>query len=158
MTKSTLHPDSFSPSTEEPLRELVAHLRQNRTMLGEEWASRVTGAKLLTARAPSFSLSFRGRSKMAIQVVVADDHQLVRQGLKVLLEREGFKVLGEASNGQEALHLAETLHPQVAVLDLAMPVLNGIDAAREIHRVSPRTKTVLLTMHTDRQYILMGLP
>ena len=94
---------------------------------------------------------------MPIQILVADDHQLVRQGLKVLLEREGFKVVGEAANGQEALHLAETLHPEVAVLDLAMPLLNGIDAAREIQRLSPKTKTILLTMHTDRHYILEGL-
>ena len=94
---------------------------------------------------------------MPIQVLIADDHQLVRQGLKVLLEREGFKVVGEAANGQEALKLAETLHPEVAVLDLAMPLLNGIDAAREIQRISPKTKTILLTMHTDHRYILEGL-
>ena len=94
---------------------------------------------------------------MPINVLVADDHQLVRQGLKALLEREGFKVVGEAANGQEALQLAETLHPDVAVLDLAMPLLNGIDAAREIQRVSPQTKTILLTMHADPRYILEGL-
>jgi len=94
---------------------------------------------------------------MPIQVLVADDHQLVRQGLKALLEREGFKVVGEAANGQEALQLVGSLHPEVAILDLAMPLLNGIDAAREIQRVSPRTKTILLTMHTDRRYILEGL-
>jgi two-component system, NarL family, response regulator NreC len=94
---------------------------------------------------------------MPIQVIVADDHQLVRQGLRALLEREGFGVVGEASNGKEAMELAEKLHPDVVVMDLAMPVLNGIDAAREIQRVSPKSKTILLTMHTDRQYILEGL-
>jgi DNA-binding NarL/FixJ family response regulator len=94
---------------------------------------------------------------MAINVLVADDHQLVRQGLKALLEREGFKVVGEASNGQEALKLAETLHPEVAVLDLAMPMLNGIDAAREIQRVSCKTKTIILSMHTESRYILESL-
>jgi DNA-binding NarL/FixJ family response regulator len=94
---------------------------------------------------------------MPIQVLVADDHQLVRQSLKVLLEREGFGVVGEASNGQEAMQMAEKLHPDVVVMDLAMPVLNGIDATREIQRVSPKSKTILLTMHTDRQYILEGL-
>ena len=77
---------------------------------------------------------------MPIQVIVADDHQLVRQGLRALLEREGFGVVGEAANGQEALQLAEKLHPDVVVMDLAMPVLNGIDAAREIQRVSPEAK------------------
>jgi two-component system response regulator NreC len=94
---------------------------------------------------------------MPINVLVADDHQLVRQGLRALLEREGFKVVGEAANGQDALQLAGTLHPEVAVLDLAMPLLNGIDTAREIQRISPKTKTILLTMHTDRRYILEAL-
>jgi DNA-binding NarL/FixJ family response regulator len=94
---------------------------------------------------------------MNINVLVADDHQLVRQGLKALLEREGFKVVGEASNGQEALKLAETLHPEVAVLDLAMPILNGIDTAKEIQRVSSKTKTIVLSMHTESRYILESL-
>ena len=94
---------------------------------------------------------------MPITVLLADDHQLVRQGLKVLLEREGFKVVGEAANGQEALQLAEALTLDVAVLDLAMPLLNGIEAAHEIQRISSKTKTILLTMHTDSRYILEGL-
>jgi two-component system, NarL family, response regulator NreC len=94
---------------------------------------------------------------MPITVLVADDHQLVRQGLKALLERDGFKVVGEAANGQEAVQLVETLAPDVAVLDLAMPVLNGTDAAREIQRTSPKTKTIFLTMHTESQYILESL-
>lgn len=75
---------------------------------------------------------------MPINVLLADDHQLVRQGLKALLERHGFKVIGEAANGQEAVKLAESLHPEVAVLDLAMPILNGIDTAREIQRYLPK--------------------
>ena len=66
-------------------------------------------------------------------------------------------MLGEAANGQEAVQIAEELHPNVAVLDLAMPILNGIDATREILRASPKTKSILLTMHTDRRYILEGL-
>jgi DNA-binding NarL/FixJ family response regulator len=94
---------------------------------------------------------------MSTQVLVADDHQMVRQGLVALLEREGFKVVGEAADGQRALQMAEKLHPDVAVLDLAMPLLNGLDAAKEIQRVSPKTKTILLTMHTERHYILEGL-
>jgi DNA-binding NarL/FixJ family response regulator len=94
---------------------------------------------------------------MPIQVIVADDHQLERQSLRALLEGEGFGVVGEAANGQEAVQLAEELHPDVVVMDLAMPVLNGIDATREIQRVSPKTKTILLTMHTEHQYILEGL-
>jgi len=83
-----------------------------------------------------------------IQVLLADDHLIVRQGLKALLEREGFKVVGEAADGHEAVRLAQALRPDVAVLDLAMPLLNGLEAAREILRISPRTRTILLTMHT----------
>lgn len=94
---------------------------------------------------------------MPISVLVADDHQLVRQGIKALLEREGFKVVGEASNGQEALKIAEEVHPEVAVLDLSMPILNGIDTAREIQRVSSKTKSIILSMHTESHYILEGL-
>ncbi len=94
---------------------------------------------------------------MPIQVMLADDHQLVRQGLRAILEREGFKVVGEAANGQEAVKLASKHHPDVAVLDIAMPLLNGLDAAREIQVVSPNTKTILLTMHTEDHYILEGL-
>jgi len=94
---------------------------------------------------------------MPTQILVADDHQIVRQGLKALLEREGFKVVGEAADGQQALQMTEKLHPEVAILDLAMPILNGLDAAREIQRISPKTKTILLTMHTEHHYILEGL-
>ena len=94
---------------------------------------------------------------MPIKVLIADDHQLVRQGLRALLEREGFNVTGEASNGQEALKLAETLHPEVAVLDFAMPLLNGIETVREIQRISSKIKCIILTMHTDCRYILEAL-
>ncbi len=94
---------------------------------------------------------------MTISVLVADDHQLVRQGLIALLQQEGFNVVGEAGNGQEALKLAATLCPDVAVLDLAMPVLNGIDTAREIQRLSTKTKSIILSMHTESRYILESL-
>jgi two-component system response regulator NreC len=94
---------------------------------------------------------------MPIQVILADDHQIVRQGLKVLLEGQGFEVVGEASDGQQAVRLAEQLHPDVAVLDLAMPLLNGLEAAREIQRVSVKTKPIILTMHAENHYILEGL-
>lgn len=94
---------------------------------------------------------------MPLHIVIADDHTIVRQGLRALLEREQFEVVGEAGDGQEAVRLVEKLHPAVAVLDVAMPVLNGIDAAREISRLSPRTKTILLTMLTEDQYVLESL-
>ena len=89
--------------------------------------------------------------------MLADDHQIIRQSLKVLLEREGLKIVGEASNGQEAVKIAESLHPDVAVLDVSMSVLNGIDAAKEIQKVSPQTKTVFLTIHDEDPYLLDAL-
>ncbi len=94
---------------------------------------------------------------MAVRVILADDHEMVRQGLRVLLEREGFEVVAEASDGREAMKLCENHTPEVAILDLAMPLLNGVDAAREIIKTNPRTKVVLLTMHTEDHLILESL-
>lgn len=94
---------------------------------------------------------------MSIRVMVADDHPVVRQGLKFMLAREGFAVVAEAADGREALRQSEGTRPEVVVLDLAMPGLNGIDTAREIMRVSPGTKTIILTQHTEEPYILEAL-
>ena len=94
---------------------------------------------------------------MPLQILLADDHQMVREGLKMLLERAGFKVAGEASDGQEAVRRVRDLVPDVAVLDLAMPLLNGLDAAREIVRASPRTRPIILTMHTEDSYVMAAL-
>jgi len=94
---------------------------------------------------------------MAIRVMVADDHPVVRQGLKFLLAREGFSVVAEAVDGRDALRQAEPARPEVAVLDLAMPHLNGLDAAREIMKISPGTRTIILTQHTEEPYILEAL-
>jgi len=77
--------------------------------------------------------------------------------LKSLLEREGLQIIGEAADGQEAIRRARDLSPDVAVLDLAMPLLNGLDAAREIVRASPRTRPILLTMHTEDPYVMEAL-
>ncbi len=94
---------------------------------------------------------------MTTRILLADDHEIVRQGLRLLLQREGFEVIGEAANGQDAIRLAEENCPDVAVLDYGMPLLNGIGAAREIMEACPRTKTILLTMHTDDHYVLEAL-
>jgi DNA-binding NarL/FixJ family response regulator len=94
---------------------------------------------------------------MPIRILLADDHVIVRQGLRYILEEEGFQVVGEASNGQEAIRLAEKLCPEVAVLDVGMPLLNGIDATKEIVKVSPRTKAILLTMHSENHFVLNSL-
>ncbi len=92
-----------------------------------------------------------------MRVLLADDHQIVRQGLRGLLEKAGHVVVGEAADGHEALKLARTLTPDIAVLDLSMPLLNGLDTAREMRRLSPEIKTILLTMYTDRSYVLQAL-
>jgi len=94
---------------------------------------------------------------MNTRVLVADDHPVVRQGLKSLLTREGFSVVGEAADGREALRQVEALHPEVALLDLGMPGLNGLDAAREIMQSSTGTKVVILTQHNEEPYILEAL-
>jgi two-component system response regulator NreC len=94
---------------------------------------------------------------MAIRVVLADDHVLVRQGLKTLLEREGFQIVAEASDGQEALHCVQTLKPDIVVMDITMPILNGIDAARQIFFSLPKAKTILLTQHDEGQYLSEAL-
>ncbi len=94
---------------------------------------------------------------MSLHILLADDHLIVRQGLKVLLEREGFNVVGEASDGREAVRLAQELSPDIALLDLTMPLLNGIDAGRAMLQASPKTKIVLLTMHTEDHYVLEAL-
>jgi DNA-binding NarL/FixJ family response regulator len=94
---------------------------------------------------------------MSCRVLLADDHQIVRQGLRGILMAAGHEVIGEASDGREALKLARTLNPDIAVLDLSMPLLNGLDAAREIRRLAPDIKIILLTMYTDKGYVLQAL-
>jgi DNA-binding NarL/FixJ family response regulator len=92
-----------------------------------------------------------------IRIVLADDHVLVRQGLKSLLEREQFQVVAEASDGQEAVRASESLHPDIVVIDISMPLLNGIEAVRELGRSCPKTKAILLTQHEEDQYIREAL-
>ena len=91
---------------------------------------------------------------MPNRILLADDHVIVRQGLKALLEREGFAVVAEAGDGHAAVRAARERCPDVAVLDFSMPLLNGRDAAREILQACPRTRAILLTMHTDDHYVL----
>ena len=94
---------------------------------------------------------------MPLRILLADDHHIVRQGLRVLLEREGLQVVGEATNGQEAVRLAQTHKPDVAVLDLMMPSLNGLEAGREILQTHAATAVILLTMHTQEHQIATAL-
>jgi len=94
---------------------------------------------------------------MPTEVLLADDHGIVRDGIKILLEREGYRVTAEAANGQDAVRLALERRPDVAVLDITMPILNGVDAAREILQRLPKTKAILLTVHDENMYVLDGL-
>jgi two-component system, NarL family, response regulator NreC len=94
---------------------------------------------------------------MPCRVLLADDHQIVREGLRALLEKAGHAVVGEAADGREACRLAHKLQPNIAVLDLSMPLLNGLDATREIRRLSPRTRAILLTMYTERPFVLQAI-
>ena len=82
---------------------------------------------------------------MSLRVILADDHEMLRQGVRALLERHGVTVVAEASDGRAAAEAARQLQPDVAVLDIMMPLLNGIDAARQIAATCPETQIVLLT-------------
>ena len=102
---------------------------------------------------PSRSLSFRG--KTAIRIILADDHQIVRQGLRMLLEAEpDMMVIAEATNGREALRLAQELMPDVIIMDITMPELNGIEATRQILAGAPKIKVIALSMNADSPFVL----
>ncbi len=93
-----------------------------------------------------------------IRILLADDHTIMRTGLKLLLEREpSFAVVGEASDGRAAVQMAEKLSPDVVVMDIAMPNLNGIEAASRIAESHPQTAVVMLSMHSDESYVLRAL-
>ncbi len=94
---------------------------------------------------------------MPARILLADDHQIVRQGLKALLEQKGYVVAGEAADGHEAIQLALRLRPDISILDLAMPLINGINVTREVLRHLPQMKVILLTMHTEEQYVFEAL-
>jgi two-component system, NarL family, response regulator NreC len=93
-----------------------------------------------------------------IRIPLADDHRVVRRGLCMLLESQpGFHVVAEASDGRQAVALAAEHVPDIAVLDVAMPLLNGIEAARQIYARFPQTGIVFLSMHSDEGYVLKAL-
>ena len=98
------------------------------------------------------------RENMQYKVLIADDHGVVRKGLRLLLEQyPELVVVGEAANGREAVTMAASLSPQVVVLDVAMPILNGIEAAEQILKVNSQVGVILLTMHADESYVLRAL-
>lgn len=93
-----------------------------------------------------------------IRILLADDHTVMRRGLRALLERQsGFLVVAEAADGREAVDAASDVDPDVAVIDIGMPNLNGIEAARRITEKRPETAVVILSMHADESYVLRAL-
>jgi two-component system response regulator NreC len=94
----------------------------------------------------------------AIRILLADDHTVMRRGLRLLLESQPeFDVVAEASDGREAMEQAEALHPEIAVLDIAMPNLSGIEAAQRMTATLPQVGIVILSMHSDEGYVLRAL-
>ena len=91
---------------------------------------------------------------MTIRVLLADDHAVVRDGLKALLQQTaGISVVGAVADGREAVQQAQELKPDVVVMDLAMPALNGIDAARLLREKCPATRVVMLSMHSNSEHV-----
>ncbi|HZG67246.1 MAG TPA: response regulator transcription factor [Herpetosiphonaceae bacterium] len=93
-----------------------------------------------------------------VRILLADDHAMLRDGVRMVLEAHpGFEVVGTADNGAEAVALAHSLQPDIAVLDVAMPELNGLDATREIRACCPETEIVILSMHEGEDYLREAL-
>ena len=94
---------------------------------------------------------------MAIRLMLADDHRMLREGLRRSLSDEGFDVIGEASDGDEAVRLADSLRPDVILMDVTMPDVDGVEATRRIHQQHPEIRVVMLTMHADQSVIAEAL-
>jgi two-component system, NarL family, response regulator NreC len=93
-----------------------------------------------------------------LRILLADDHTVMRTGLRVLLERQpNLEVVGEAENGRDSIHLAASLRPDVVVMDVGMPVLNGIEATKTIVTEDPNIAVVILSMHADESYVMRAL-
>ncbi len=94
---------------------------------------------------------------MAIRLMLADDHRMLREGLRRSLSEEGFDVVGEAGDGEEAVRLAGELLPDVVLMDVTMPHVDGVEATRRLHRTHPEIRVVMLTMHADQSVIADAL-
>jgi len=89
-----------------------------------------------------------------ITVLLAEDHTIVREGFRKMLELEGdFEIVGEAADGRQAIALVKKLHPEVVLMDIAMPLLNGLEATRQVLKAVPTTKIIILSAHSDDAYV-----
>ncbi|GAB4294537.1 MAG: response regulator transcription factor [Myxococcota bacterium] len=95
------------------------------------------------------------KNKKTIRILIADDHKIMREGLKSLIDKQGdLEVVGEAENGREAVKLAEKLVPDIVLMDVAMPDLNGAEATKRLLAVQPNLKVLALSMHSDKMFVL----
>jgi DNA-binding NarL/FixJ family response regulator len=126
-------------------------------VVSEAWAGT---ARVVSTPMPGTDLCVappgEGRA-VPLRILLADDHQILRQHVRALLEQEGFEVVGEASDGCEAVLLARRFRPDMVILDVSMPALNGLAAAGEILRDAPRTRAILLTLRTEPPYVLKAI-
>ena len=96
-----------------------------------------------------------GEGAVSIRLLIADDHALVRSGLRSMLQREpGIEIVGEARNGREAVELCRSLRPDLVLMDVRMPEMDGLAATRTIKRERPETRVLMVTMHENRDYML----
>ena len=111
------------------------------------------GSHVLGSEEQSRSAATR-LGKKTVRILVVDDHDIIRRGLKQLLtSRPGWEVCGEAKTGREAVALAQQLKPEIVVMDISMPDLNGLEAARRIHKLFPKTGIVILSLHFSDQLV-----
>ncbi len=107
---------------------------------------------------PEVQKPTRAVTRMALNVFIVEDHTLVRSGIRALLQAApNLNIVGEASNGRDAVEQIQKIQPELVLMDVAMPELNGIDAARQIHSVLPSARIIMLSMHEDRQYVFESL-
>lgn len=94
---------------------------------------------------------------MSIRLMLADDHRMLREGLRRSMTDQGFDVVGEACDGDEAIRLAEELRPEVILMDVTMPEVDGVEATRQIHQIIPEIRIVMLTMHADQEVLAAAI-